>query len=86
MHARAHTHRVEEILDDYQLMQAEVAKVDEAVKVTDNRKVVAAQLTQEPETEMTQESEAESIDQAAQQLLAALDYNGLNLDEVCTSV
>ena len=83
MHARAHTHRVEEVLDDYHLVQAEVAKVVEAVKVTENRKVVAAKLTEEPETEMTQESEAESIDQAVQQLLAALDYNGLNLDEVC---
>jgi hypothetical protein len=82
-HSQAHTHRVEEILDDYHLVKAEVAKDVEAVEVTNNRKVVAGKLTEEPETETTQESEAESIDQAAQQLLAALDYNGLNLDEVC---
>jgi hypothetical protein len=83
VHAPTHTHRVQEILDDYHLVQAEAVKVSEAVKVTDHRKVVAAQPTEKPETETNQENEAESIDQAMQQLLAALDYNGLNLDEVC---
>ena len=54
----------------------------EDAKGFDRPQAAAIKLTEEPKTETRPEVDSESIDQASQQLLAALDYNGLTLDEV----
>lgn len=69
---------MEEILEEYNSVKIAA----DAAKTSDRPQAAAVELTEERKKETTQDVDSESVDQASQQLLAALDYNGLTLDEV----
>jgi len=68
---------LEEILEEYNSVKIAA----DAAKTSDRPQAAAVELTEERKKETTQDVDSESVDQASQQLLAALDYNGLTLDE-----